>query len=602
MKKWTVALFYLLLSLSAYGAETPERAWTVEFGSTAHDYANAMTTDAAGNLYLAGTTQGGAFEPYEFAGGRSDAVVVKLSPTGALRWVAQWGAASKDWVEDIVVTEDGAVYAAGSTEGALDGETQQGLRDAFVTRLDPSTGARIWTRQWGDLGTNSDVVSAREFAANQLTVLSMLDGEDGRNQVELRSLDADGKVVDRKVLLTLQSGLGSRGRVMDMARDHAGNLLLVGWSNYALGPCDGCETARSLGGYVRRTDVFLRKYSPEGALQWSQQYGSTGYDYGMAVAVDSGDNVFVAAIAEGSVDDTTGYLGGQDILLSRFNPQGEPVWRRYLATPQHEWPEGLLIDAADRLFLTGVTRGAFAEQSAQGREDIFLTQWDLTGEQLWLDQYGSEESDRAYDLALVAAAGKLYLTGRSNGYLEGASNQSPGSGDFFVTEYTLPAIDPDTDPANEVPTEDLSGEQPQATAPDTKSSPAAKSSAAEQSPATPAAQATAQRLPFVKTACRPVPDHQTDASQGPVILDHWAALPAENEQAGEAATAIWIIGIDHPELFLETPWISDPSMSLHYTPKPEASGLVTLQYNVVDKSTGDLLPTCHSETFQIQLL
>jgi Beta-propeller repeat len=62
-----------------------------------------------------------------------------------------------------------------------------------------------------------------------------------------------------------------------------------------------------IGGY----DVFLRKYAANGALQWTRQFGTTGFDIAKDVTLDSTGNVYVL-----SVESSVGFT------IRKFNASG----------------------------------------------------------------------------------------------------------------------------------------------------------------------------------------------------------------------------------------------------------------------------------------
>ncbi len=91
----------------------------------------SVATDAEGNVYLSGFTEGSLGGPYR--GGRGDAWVAKYSAGGALRWKRQLGTSEQDWSAGVATDDDGNIYISGKTGGSLGGASE-GIDDAFVAK------------------------------------------------------------------------------------------------------------------------------------------------------------------------------------------------------------------------------------------------------------------------------------------------------------------------------------------------------------------------------------------------------------------------------------------------------------------------------------
>ena len=79
-------------------------------GSTAgFDRAQAVKTDATGNIYITGTTRG--------SNGDLDIKTVKLSATGSLLWLETFDSGNDDIGNDIIVDDAGNVYICGESHG-----------------------------------------------------------------------------------------------------------------------------------------------------------------------------------------------------------------------------------------------------------------------------------------------------------------------------------------------------------------------------------------------------------------------------------------------------------------------------------------------------
>ena len=117
--------------------------WTRQFGTPAGDFALAAAADASG-VYIAGYTDG-TFPGQTNAGG---AFVRKYDAAGTEGWTRQFNASGGSTYGWAVASDGSSVYVAGQTDGTLPGQSSAGTWDAFVRKYDAS-GAELWTRQFG---------------------------------------------------------------------------------------------------------------------------------------------------------------------------------------------------------------------------------------------------------------------------------------------------------------------------------------------------------------------------------------------------------------------------------------------------------------------
>ncbi len=128
--------------------------WTRQFGTSRSEGVQAAAIAADGAVYVAGRTFG-AFPAYSNAG-RADAYLRKYDSDGVELWTRQFGTATPDAITAVAIDAAGIVYVAGSTSGTLPGQTSSGSTDVFVRRYDAS-GAEIETRQFGTAGIEQGV-------------------------------------------------------------------------------------------------------------------------------------------------------------------------------------------------------------------------------------------------------------------------------------------------------------------------------------------------------------------------------------------------------------------------------------------------------------
>ncbi len=102
----------------------------------------ALTTNSAGDIYIAGRTKA----PAQVA----DILIVKYSFNGILQWQKHWGGDETDEAYGICVDAGGDVYVSGRSSGSGFG---QGGYDVVLMKLNPA-GSVIWQETWG--GTSHD--------------------------------------------------------------------------------------------------------------------------------------------------------------------------------------------------------------------------------------------------------------------------------------------------------------------------------------------------------------------------------------------------------------------------------------------------------------
>ncbi len=82
------------------------------------DQANGVATDASGNVYVVGHTQGN-FAGQAHAGSTVDVAVLKYDPAGNLLWARRFGSSSEEYGPAVAVDAAGNVFVVGDAGGQL---------------------------------------------------------------------------------------------------------------------------------------------------------------------------------------------------------------------------------------------------------------------------------------------------------------------------------------------------------------------------------------------------------------------------------------------------------------------------------------------------
>ncbi|WP_456415529.1 SBBP repeat-containing protein [Oceanithermus profundus] len=121
--------------------------WHYDFVADSNVTIGDTLVDAAGDVFVYGSTAGSF--PGQTNAGLDDVFVAKLNGSGSLLWLTQFGGPGRESAGQIVVDASGNVYLLGSTNGSLNGQTAFGDSDLFVAKLTGSTGDMVWATQFG---------------------------------------------------------------------------------------------------------------------------------------------------------------------------------------------------------------------------------------------------------------------------------------------------------------------------------------------------------------------------------------------------------------------------------------------------------------------
>ena len=403
---FSFTLVLLLSACSESGGPTPPtvvpEVVTDQFGTSASDYAEAISTDSSG-IYVAGYTDG-ALEGSN--AGFTDAFVRKYDASGEVEWTRQFGTSASD-VALAISTDSSGVYVAGYTEGDLEG-SNAGFTDAFVRKYNAS-GDVVWTRQFGtsehDYAASISVDSSGVYVAGY--TWSDLEGSNaGRRDAFVRKYNASGDVVWTRQFGTFDD-------------DHALAISVDSSGVYVAGETDGDLAGSNAG----ERDAFVRKYNASGDIVWTRQFGTSERDYAQAISADS-SGVYVAGYTDGGALEGSN-AGERDAFVRKYNASGDIVWTRQFGTSDRDATYAISTDSSG-VYVAGYTSGAL-EGSNAGFTDAFVRKYDASGEVEWTRQFGTSNLD--YANAISADSSGVYVAGETEGGLEGSN---AGGADAFI--------------------------------------------------------------------------------------------------------------------------------------------------------------------------
>ena len=212
--------------------------------------------------------------------------------------------------------------------------------------------------------------------------------------------------------------------------DTAGNIYLLSRTNGRLAGANA-----GIG-----NDVVLSKYNRRGSRQWQIQFGSPGNDNPFVdPRVDSSGNVLIAGYTNddlGGINADTEIPPSADAWIAKYDGNGNQLWIEQFGTNEGDETFGLDIDSEDNIYTTGWTRGNLGgpnnlNPDGEVTYDIWLAKYDTDGNQEWIEQFGTNTFDWSWDVA-TDLNDDIYITGWTLGSLEGSN---AGSYDIWLAKY-----------------------------------------------------------------------------------------------------------------------------------------------------------------------
>jgi hypothetical protein len=341
-------------------------------------------------------------------------------------WTVEDGVASGS-VEGLGIAMDssGNIYVTGYTSKAIDGQTLHGNQDFFITKYN-SSGTRLWTVEDG---TASGIASSQGIAVDS-------SGNVYVTGVTSKAIDGQTLHGSRDFFITKYNTNGTRQWTVEdgasgdsasgagIAVDSSGNVYVTGQTNKAI---DG----QTLHGTY---DLYITKYNTSGTRQWTVEDGAAGVTAaGMAIALDSSQNVYVTGFTRGAIDGQV-YHGSNDFFITKYNTSGTLQWTvEDGAVNFGGYAYGIGVDSSANVYVAG-TAGAALDGVSSG--SFFITKYNTTGTRQWTIEDGNPVAS-AYGIA-VDSSGNVYVTGNNFEFLNVTQLDGlPGIGstDLFITKY-----------------------------------------------------------------------------------------------------------------------------------------------------------------------
>ncbi|MBI2269240.1 MAG: SprB repeat-containing protein [Bacteroidetes bacterium] len=404
----------------------PALDWLTLYTGNDLDGFNGISTDSNGNIIVCGYTAsldyplldmgGGAYYKNTFGGRAHDITILKFSNTGQRLWATFYGGidAKTEWAEDIEIDSKGNIFIIGTTE-CNDFPTQSA---GGISYFEPSYTGRGFVLKFSSAGI-------RQWGTYLKGTYYAYSGHIDK---------MDNLYI---VGLTVTGSLSFLNGTLPLLGINAGSYLQTDKGN----------------------DAFIMKFDSSLQLKWSTYFGGTEVERAQSVITNSNGYVFVSGFTRSSDMPIKNKLGAYNqsvktsntflaaCYLTEFSTTGQLLWSTYLGGTGNSWADVLAMNSSDHLFVVGTTSngfplvnpggGAYFDNiiGSAGGDDIFISEFDPTGAQVWATFFGGSGGDgRGTGLmgAVIDNCDNLYITGR--GCTTGFPYKDAGCGSFYAND------------------------------------------------------------------------------------------------------------------------------------------------------------------------
>jgi hypothetical protein len=302
--------------------------YSTYLGGSGEDAGNAIAIDASGDVYVAGSTTSADFPTFKAAqstiGGSKDAFIAKISADGShLIFATYVGGRSDDEARDLAIDAAGNVFIAGTTD-SIDFPVHNALQstcalnskgvcagEAFAAKLSADGSTFVYSTYLGGSGGDAANAIAIDPSGNayvtgitnssDFPVLAPLQVHSaGSSDAFVTKLSPDGRTL---LFSTFLGGSGAdQGNAVTL--DQFGNVLVSGWTasqNFPnFNPVQSSCAANSKG--TCSVDSFVVALDANGStIKFATYLGGSGVDAGRGITVDAQGSIYVAG-ATTSVD------------------------------------------------------------------------------------------------------------------------------------------------------------------------------------------------------------------------------------------------------------------------------------------------------------
>ncbi len=432
--------------------------WAFAVGGSTDDSVHCISADNIGNIYLGGEFSSdsitfGSNTLVNTTNGNSDAFITKVDSLGSIIWCKSISGTGNESATGISSEVAGNICITGSYSSqsiTIDSTILSNASqadDIFIVKYD-NGGNILWTKKASgllndestgiEINSAGDILLVGYFSSPGLNMGPGTIQNLGYQMTFMIHYESGGTPIhgDPLVYSTL-----NEDKAWDIANDSHGNSYITGWFRSSSLHFDSIEVRNKSALY----DVFTAKYDPLGKLEWAQDAGGNGWDFGGSICVDPFDNIYATGFFSDSIMIGSVLLPGPNkIFIAKYDSTGNVLWAKEYgdATVTYD----ICTDLEGNIYIAGTftgttsTFGSFTlTNNSPSYTDVFILKLDSSGNILWAKSAGGNNNDFASGIS-VDPFKNLYVSGyfSSNMILFDSTtfvNGHPSGLDYYLAKY-----------------------------------------------------------------------------------------------------------------------------------------------------------------------
>jgi len=173
--------------------------------------------------------------------------------------------------------------------------------------------------------------------------------------------------------------------IMNHVIDKNGNIIISGKTT-------GSMHGKNYGSY----DGFITQIDSSGSVKWISQFGTTENEDVKWSAIDDSGCIYLTGSTAGNLKGEN--FGQEDAFVVKYSNDGKMIWSKQFGTDSTDIGQGIFIDNNGFIYISGETKGTLG-QSHFGKTDGFIMKLDAVGDPLFVFQFGTAVDDFCNSIA-----------------------------------------------------------------------------------------------------------------------------------------------------------------------------------------------------------